>query len=196
MSIGYAGPDRQLDFEVLSQAPAERGRRCCCETWSCKASFFDSMQPADMQLSGDEPPLLLQRATCKQASKQRRLASLVAHLVLLHGKAEQDKGRPSVVRLLYLRQAKHQLHHHSSAAWGASAIYESLRVAVWLAKPHGPACLQPNPRLSEWHLWGTLGSAWARLWMYLRYLLNYERCWVVRVRKGSQGTGSSLVGVG
>jgi hypothetical protein len=34
------------------------------------------------------------------------------------------------------------------------AIYESLRETVWLAKhttlPR-PACLQPNPRLSEWH---------------------------------------------
>lgn len=45
-------------------------------------------------------------------------------------------------------------------------------------------------------LWGTLGSAWARLWMYLRYLLYYERCWVVRVQKGSQGTSSLLAGAG
>ena len=78
MSIGYAGPDRQTDFEVLSQAPAERGRRCCCETWSCTASLFDSMQPADMQLSGDEPLLLLSYST---ASKQ---ASSVDRLVLSH----------------------------------------------------------------------------------------------------------------
>lgn len=92
MSIGYAGPDRQTDFEVLSQAPAERGRRCCRETWSCTASFFDSMQPADMQLSGDEHLLLLSYMYL-QASKQRRSASLVAHLVLSHGKAVQDKGR-------------------------------------------------------------------------------------------------------
>jgi hypothetical protein len=52
------------------------------------------MQPADMQLSGDEPLLLLSYSTAsKQASKQRRSASTVAHLVLLHGKAVQDKGR-------------------------------------------------------------------------------------------------------
>ena len=53
------------------------------------------MQPADMQLSGDEPLLLLMSylQASKQASKQRRSASLVAHLVLLHGKAVQDKGR-------------------------------------------------------------------------------------------------------
>lgn len=46
------------------------------------------MQLADMQLSGDEPLLLLLQSYL-QASKQRRSASLVAHLVLLHGKAEK-----------------------------------------------------------------------------------------------------------
>lgn len=79
MSIGYAGPDRQLDFEVLSQAPAERGRRCCCETWSCKASFFDSMQPADMQRSGDEPLLLLQ-SYLQEASKQAFDRLVLSHI--------------------------------------------------------------------------------------------------------------------
>jgi hypothetical protein len=44
------------------------------------------MQLADMQLSGDEPLLL---RSYLEASKQRRSASLVAHLVLLHGKAEK-----------------------------------------------------------------------------------------------------------
>lgn len=67
MSIGYAGPDRQTDLKVLSQTPAERGRRCCCETWTCTASFFDSMQPADMQLSWTN--LCCYRAMV-QASKQ------------------------------------------------------------------------------------------------------------------------------
>jgi len=69
------------------------------------------MQPADLQLQSDEPLMLL---SFPQASKQRRSASVVAHLLLLHGEAEEIKGEI----LLYLRQAKHQLHYYSSAAWG------------------------------------------------------------------------------
>ena len=149
-SIGCAGPDRHTDFEVLWHAPAEqleRGRRCCCETWSCKASFFDSMQPADLQLQSDEPLMLL---SFPQASKQRRSASVVAHLLLLHGEAEEIR-----VRLCYTC-ARLSINFTTTLARRGvtSAIYESSREPVWIAKhttlgPALPACLQPYPRLSE-----------------------------------------------
>lgn len=63
------------------------------------------------------------------------------------------------MRLLYLRQDKHQLHYHSSAAWGASAIYEGLRETVWLAKHTALPVFSQTPDSAN----GTLGHAWIGL---------------------------------
>lgn len=100
------------------------------------------------------------------------------------------------MRLLYLRQDKHQLHYHSSAAWGESVQYTKVCERQSGSLNIRPCWSSAKPQTQRMALWGTLGSAWARLWMYLRYLLYYERCWVVRVQKGSQGTSSSLAGAG
>lgn len=72
-------------------------------------------------------------------AKQRRSASLVAHLLLLHGEYRgRDKAhnlKLDEARLLYLPQAKHQLHHYSSASRRGVVQYTRVcKIEVWLAK--------------------------------------------------------------
>ena len=86
------------------------------------------------------------------------------------------------MRLLYLRQAK-QHFTITLARRGVQVQYTKVCERQSGSLNIRPCLSSAKPQTQRMALWGTLGSAWARLWMYLRYLLYYERCWVVEFRR-------------